>query len=161
MTGYTVAGISRASGTIHYMPASFTFANIMTATGAVLTLLSLMGGGAVNATGRSLQQPTISALMSQYSDRDEQGAVFGLFHGLMSLARVAGPLIAAPAFLTLRHTGQFLTAGIVTLLMALWTAALRRRAGARRRQPEGSRGIGRRPNRRRATRRHYGASLTW
>ena len=55
----------------------------------------LFGGGAVNATGRSLQQPTISALMSKYSDRNEQGAVFGLFHGLMSLARVAGPSIAA------------------------------------------------------------------
>jgi DHA1 family tetracycline resistance protein-like MFS transporter len=129
MIGYTVAGISRASGAIHYMPAHFTFANIMTALGSVLTLLSLLGGGAVNATGRSLQQPTISALMSQHSNRDEQGAVFGLFHGLMSLARVAGPLIAAPAFLFMHHTGQFLTAGIVTLLMAVWTAGLRRRHG--------------------------------
>jgi len=130
MAGYTVAGISRGSGAIHYWPAEFSFANTMTALGAVLTLLCLLGGGAVNATGRSLQQPTISALMSQHSSRDEQGAVFGLFHGLMSLARVAGPLIAAPAFLLLHHTGQFLTAGIITLLMAIWTGMLRRRAGA-------------------------------
>ena len=130
MTGYTLAGIFRPSVGNHYSPAEYTFAGIMSALGAVLTLLSLLGGGAVNATGRSLQQPTISALMSQYSNRDEQGAVFGLFHGLMSLARVAGPLVAAPTFLLLRHTGQFLTAGIVTLLMAVWTATLRRRAGA-------------------------------
>jgi MFS family permease len=130
MTGYTLAGVSRVSAGDFYMPAQFTFSAVMAALGASLTLACLLCGGAVNATGRSLQQPTISALMSQYSDRDEQGAVFGLFHGLMSLARVAGPLIAAPAFLVLRHTGQFLTAGVVTLLMAFWTAALRRRAGA-------------------------------
>lgn len=126
MAGYTGAGVARGS----LGHAWTTGADFVTTLGVVLTLVMLFGGGAVNAMGRSLQQPTISALMSKYSDRNEQGAVFGLFHGLMSLARVAGPVVAAPAFLHLQHTGQFLTAGAITLLMAIWTASLRRRHGA-------------------------------
>lgn len=126
MAGYTVSGVARDT----FGPSWSTGAGFLTTLGVVLTLVMLFGGGAVNAMGRSLQQPTVSALMSKYSDRKEQGAVFGLFHGLMSIARVVGPAVAAPAFLVLHHTGQFLTAGVITLVMAVWTASLRRRHGA-------------------------------
>jgi len=62
-------------------------------TTAFRPLLSvLLFAGAVNATGRSLQQPTISSLLSKFSDPRDQGVVFGLFHGLGSLARVVGPV---------------------------------------------------------------------
>jgi MFS family permease len=88
----------------------------------------LLFAGAVNATGRSLQQPTISSLISKFSDPRDQGVVFGLFHGLGSLARVVGPLIAGFAYPYLNHAGQFVVAGVIAVAMALWTVALRQPA---------------------------------
>ena len=93
-------------------------------------LAVLLLSGATNATGRSLQQPTVSSLLSRFSDPREQGVVFGMFHGLGSLARVAGPVVAGLTYPLLNNTGQFLTAGVVAVAMALWTAALRARAPA-------------------------------
>src|SRR5688500_2071631 len=43
-----------------------------------------------NATGRSLQTPALSALISRFSDPKQQGAVFGLFHMLRSEERRVG-----------------------------------------------------------------------
>ena len=54
--------------------------------------------------------------------------MFGLFHGLSSLARVFGPLVAGFAYPLLNHAGQFVTAGAIALVMAVWTAALRQPA---------------------------------
>src|SRR5436190_4648186 len=88
----------------------------------------LLAAGAVNATGRSLQQPTISSLLSKFSDPRDQGVVFGLFHGLGSLARVVGPVIAGFAYPFLNHGGQFVTAGVIAVAMGLWTTALRQPA---------------------------------
>jgi DHA1 family tetracycline resistance protein-like MFS transporter len=88
----------------------------------LLWVLAMAGAG--NAIGRSLQQPTLSALISKYSDPSEQGAVFGLFHGLSSLARVVGPVIAGLVYE--RHpTGPFLTGGALALAVAAWTMGLR------------------------------------
>jgi MFS transporter, DHA1 family, tetracycline resistance protein len=84
----------------------------------------------VNATGRSLQQPTVSSLISKYSDPREQGVAFGLYHGMGSLARVLGPILAGLTYPLWRNTGQFVVAGAIALLMGLWTAMLWRRAGA-------------------------------
>jgi MFS family permease len=90
----------------------------------------LLLGGCVNACGRSLQGPTVSSLVSQFADAREQGAVFGLFHGLSSFARVIGPVAAG--FVYERHpTGPFAVAGVMMLGVALWTAALRATAPAR------------------------------
>jgi DHA1 family tetracycline resistance protein-like MFS transporter len=91
--------------------------------GAALALLLLTG--AVNAVGRSFQQPTLSSLLSKYSDREQQGVVFGLYHGLGSLARVAGPVLAGLAYPFVRSTGQFLLAGVIAIAMGLWTYSLR------------------------------------
>jgi DHA1 family tetracycline resistance protein-like MFS transporter len=91
----------------------------------LLALLCL--AGATNATGRSLQQPTMSALISKFSDPREQGIVFGLYHGLSSLARVVGPAVAGLAY-EVRHTGAFAVAGVIALAMALWAFALRQPA---------------------------------
>jgi predicted MFS family arabinose efflux permease len=99
-----------------------------TATAYRPLLWVLLFAGAVNATGRSLQQPTISSLISKFSDPREQGVVFGLFHGLGSLARAAGPLVAWLAYPYLNHTGQFVTAAVIAVAMALWTMALRQPA---------------------------------
>ncbi len=94
-----------------------------TAVAPLLPLLLL--AGAVNAIGRSIQQPSISSLISKFSDRRQQGTVFGLFHGLASLARVAGPIAAGLAYPYLRNTGQFVIAGGVAIAVAAWTALLR------------------------------------
>jgi DHA1 family tetracycline resistance protein-like MFS transporter len=88
-------------------------------------LALLCVAGAINATGRSLQQPTVSSLLSKFSDPREQGVVFGLYHGLGSLARVVGPLVAGLVYTWQRHTGAFITAGCVAIVMALWTLVLR------------------------------------
>lgn len=88
-------------------------------------LALLLVSGAINAMGRSFQQPTLSSLLSKFSDRNEQGAVFGLYHGLSSLARVAGPVVAGLAYPYLRNTGQFLVAAVIALVIVIWTAALR------------------------------------
>jgi DHA1 family tetracycline resistance protein-like MFS transporter len=78
-----------------------------------------------NATGRSLQTPALSALISRFSDPKQQGAVFGLFHMLGSLARVIGPIVSA-AIYSRTHVGPFIVAACVTLAAALWAVVLRR-----------------------------------
>lgn len=84
----------------------------------------LLIAGFFNAAGRSLQTPTLSALISHIADPKQQGTVFGLFHMLGSLARVIGPIIAMSVF-TRHHTAPFIVAGAITLAAALWTVALR------------------------------------
>ncbi|MGD0139693.1 MAG: MFS transporter [Tepidisphaeraceae bacterium] len=87
-------------------------------------LAILLVGGAINAIGRSLQTPTLYALISQSSDASEQGLVFGLNQGLGSIARVIGPVIAAAAF-RVHISGPFVVGGIIIFLAALWTGGLR------------------------------------
>ena len=82
----------------------------------------------MNAAGRSLQQPTISSLLSKFSDPRDQGVVFGLFHGLGSLARVFGPVLAGFTYPLFRHAGQFITAAVIAVAMGLWTLALKQPA---------------------------------
>jgi MFS family permease len=95
------------------------------ALGFAVGLVILLLAGAVNAFGRSFQQPTLSSLLSKFSDREQQGVVFGLYHGLSSLARVAGPELAGKAYPFIHNTGQFLLAGIIAIAMGLWTYSLR------------------------------------
>jgi DHA1 family tetracycline resistance protein-like MFS transporter len=87
-----------------------------------LWLLLIAGG--VNAIGRSLQQPPIAALISKFSDRTEQGTVFGLYHGLGSLARSLGPIIAGIVFKYIHPTAQFALAGCMTAFVAMWMLRL-------------------------------------
>jgi hypothetical protein len=97
--------------------------------GAAATFALLAIAGATNATGRSLQGPTLSSLLSKFSDPREQGVVFGLYHGLSSLARVAGPILAGLTYPYWRNTGQFWTSGAIVLLAGAWTMGLRAKAG--------------------------------
>jgi DHA1 family tetracycline resistance protein-like MFS transporter len=94
------------------------------------SLLILALAGALNATGRSLQGPTLSSLLSKQSDPKEQGVVFGLYHGLSSLARVAGPIVAGLTYPLWRNTGPFWTSGVVVILVAIWTVAVKAQARA-------------------------------
>ncbi|HEY1922032.1 MAG TPA: MFS transporter, partial [Tepidisphaeraceae bacterium] len=87
-------------------------------------LLVLIVGGAINAMGRSLQTPTLYALISHNSDPREQGMVFGLNQGIGSIARVIGPIIAAAAY-GIHVSGPFIVGGTIILLAAIWTLLLR------------------------------------
>jgi MFS family permease len=78
----------------------------------------------LNATGRSLQTPTLSALISHTSDPKQQGTVFGLFHMLGSLSRVIGPVVATGIY-TKHHAGPYFLAGAITFAAAIWTMMLR------------------------------------
>lgn len=92
------------------------------------TIWLLAVAGLVNATGRSLQQPTVSSLMSKHSDPREQGVVFGLYWGLSSLARVFGPILAGLTYPLWKNTGPFWTSGVIVLIAAAWTVALKMQA---------------------------------
>jgi DHA1 family tetracycline resistance protein-like MFS transporter len=91
----------------------------------VLVIFTLI----MNATGRSLQTPTLSALISHHSDPKQQGTVFGLFHMLGSLSRVIGPAVAGAVFAK-HHTAPYLMASAITIAVAVWTVTLRWRARA-------------------------------
>ena len=88
-----------------------------------LAVVIMLAAGLCNATGRSLQGPTLSSLVSQNSDRRMQGTVFGFYHMLGSLARVIGPLIAA-ALYSHYHVAPFMLAATITALIAGWTIVL-------------------------------------
>jgi sugar phosphate permease len=87
----------------------------------------LLFAGAVNAIGRSLQQPPIASLISKISNRNEQGTVFGLYHGLGSLARSLGPIIAGVVYAYVHMTAQFALAGLMTAGVAGWMLHLSRK----------------------------------
>ncbi len=88
----------------------------------------MLVAGLLNATGRSVQTPTLSSLISQTANPSMQGTVFGLFHMLGALGRVIGPVLAT-ALYTKHHTAPFLMAAIITLAMASWSIVLRHRHG--------------------------------
>jgi MFS family permease len=50
---------------------------------------------AIMATSIGLVSPTLSALVSLYTEEAEQGAALGVFRSAGSLARAIGPLVAA------------------------------------------------------------------
>src|SRR5205085_9756240 len=96
------------------------------------TVILVLLGCLLNATGRSTQAPALQSLVSKFSDPQIQGATFGLYHMLGSLGRVIGPAIAT-AIYAAHHTAPFALAGSITFVAALWTMALRARAPEERR----------------------------
>src|SRR5205823_205184 len=88
-------------------------------------LIILLAGGALNASGWSLWQPSFSSLLSKFADARQQGVVFGLFQGLGSLARVAGPIVAGIVYETKLGVGPFAVAAVILMGLAGWTVLLR------------------------------------
>jgi len=90
-------------------------------------LALLIPAALLNAVGRSMWFPTLNSLISHAAGRDTQGVTFGVFHAMMSLARVIGPLIAGAVFA--RHvSGPFVIAGAILLYVGAWMVALHRRS---------------------------------
>jgi DHA1 family tetracycline resistance protein-like MFS transporter len=102
----------------------------------------LLVAGALNATGRSLQQPTLSSLLAQNSTPEEFGVTFGLNVGLGSLARVIGPIIAGLAFPYIRNAGPFVVSGVIALAGAIWMVSIKGRLSLPHRQTEEAAGVG-------------------
>lgn len=84
----------------------------------------IFAGGLLNATGRSLQTPALSALISHTTRPELQGATFGLYHMLLSLSRTIGPMLATWAYAH-HHIAPFLIAAGITLACAIWTVWLK------------------------------------
>jgi predicted MFS family arabinose efflux permease len=112
-----------------FLVACGAFGTLLTKWEPALWLLAI--GGIVHAGGRSLQQPTISSLVSRNAGRDEQGVTMGLFQGLGSLARTIGPIIGGLAY---GHQGSinpvrpYITASVLLVLTAVWTSMLKANA---------------------------------
>src|SRR5882672_4010029 len=90
-------------------------------------LAILVNGRALNPSGRSPRQPSFSSLLSKFADPRQQGVVFGLFQGLGSLARVAGPIVAGIVYDPKLGIGPYIVAAIILLVLAGWTGLLRTR----------------------------------
>ncbi|HEY7089593.1 MAG TPA: MFS transporter [Tepidisphaeraceae bacterium] len=106
------------------------FGTLATAWKPAIWLLGL--GGIITAAGRSLQQPTMSSLVSKHAERHEQGVTMGLFQGMGSLARGFGPFIGGLAY---GHAGAshpirpYLGASAILFLAGIWTWTVK--SGAR------------------------------
>jgi MFS transporter, DHA1 family, tetracycline resistance protein len=97
-------------------------------------IAALCVAGLFNAAGRSLQTPTLSALvshraaaLSERHDGSFQGKAFGLFHMLGSLARALGPLLAVAVYWPIRTWPPFALGGVLMAIAAVWTAMLLKR----------------------------------
>jgi len=108
-----------------------TLGPLMVAGGYFITLTTawhqapwiLIVGGAIYATGRSIQQPTLQSLVSKHAAAGEQGVTFGLFQGVGTMARVVGPIIAGPVY-KVHHIGPFVVSGALVFLAGAWTGGL-------------------------------------
>jgi MFS transporter, DHA1 family, tetracycline resistance protein len=87
----------------------------------VLALLLL--AAVLNAVGRSIQIPTLNSLLSHTASPSTQGLTFGAYHGLLSLSRVIGPLIAGWLYAR-HHTGPFVVAGLMLAAVGVWMVAV-------------------------------------
>ena len=106
-------------------PFVFTCAMLLFAWATHVPLLWLLVIAVIcNAVGRSLQTPSLSALISHHAPPGQQGAVFGLFQGFGSLARVAGPALAGFLY-DHKHGYPYIMAGTLTLIAGLWTLGLK------------------------------------
>lgn len=92
-----------------------------------VSVAAVIIGTILNAFGRSLWWPTQSALVSHRTGKDTQGVTFGVFHAMMSLARVFGPMIAGVAY-WLNIAAPFALAGVILAGTAMWTMVLWARA---------------------------------
>jgi DHA1 family tetracycline resistance protein-like MFS transporter len=88
-------------------------------------LYVLLPAGVLNAVGRSIGTPTLFALISKSTSPEQQGTVFGLQQGLMSIARVVGPPIAGVAY-THHPTSPYWLCAIAMVVVTGWLVLARK-----------------------------------
>jgi DHA1 family tetracycline resistance protein-like MFS transporter len=77
------------------------------------------------ALGQSLTFPNISAVISKAASADRQGEMLGLNTATGALARIVGPLVAAPLFANFGPSAPFAVASALTVpaLLMAWQVA--------------------------------------
>lgn len=99
-------------------------------------LLAILASAAIlNAVGRSLQTPTLSALLSQNAHADTQGIAYGVFQGMASLARVIGPLLAGVLY-AFDPPVMFLVGAGLLAVSAFWLISLKTKLKSSRSAPQ-------------------------
>jgi MFS family permease len=84
---------------------------------AMATQLGLFFGAlALMAFSIGLASPTLSALVSLYSNESDQGANLGIFRSAGSLARAIGPLLAAFVYFAYGSKSAYLFGAIVVII---------------------------------------------
>ncbi len=74
------------------------------------------GALAIMAFSIGLCSPTLSALVSLYSNEEEQGANLGIFRSAGSLARAIGPLVAALVYFAYGSKSAYLFGALVVII---------------------------------------------
>ena len=74
------------------------------------------GALALMAFSIGLTSPTLSALVSLYSNESDQGANLGIFRSAGSLARAIGPLVAAFVYFVYGSKSAYLFGAVVVIL---------------------------------------------
>lgn len=85
---------------------------------------NLYGGLSFMALGAGLCSPTLTALVSLYADKSEQGNALGAFRAIGSLGRAISPIIAGIVFWALGSQLLYLVGGAMVLLAALLCSKL-------------------------------------
>lgn len=117
-TGEWTIGIA---GPLIFAVAMLMYVEISLAPVIGLLLLAIV----LQAVGRSLQTPAISSLVAHHAPVAQQGAGFGLFHGMGALARVFGPIVAGMVYLADRPWPPFVVACGCTILGGIWMIVIR------------------------------------
>ena len=76
----------------------------------------LYAGLGAMAFGSALATPTLSALVSQYAPRDQQGLALGLFRSLSSLSRAIGPILGGLLYWRFGSESPYVVGALLVLL---------------------------------------------
>jgi DHA1 family tetracycline resistance protein-like MFS transporter len=88
--------------------------------GGIPSVVGLVLGGLFAAGGNGLLNPSLSALVSRTSSKDDQGLNMGLVQSASSLGRITGPALAGPLFEVVAPGAPLLFAGLVVLAVLLF-----------------------------------------
>jgi DHA1 family tetracycline resistance protein-like MFS transporter len=78
------------------------------------------------AIGQGLTYPSLTAMLSKSTSRDEQGSMLGLASGIGSLARFCGPILAGFFYDLARARGAFYAGALLTFTAFSIAMAMRR-----------------------------------
>ena len=112
-----VTGLGLFSATLFFLPFGPSYASYF------LLLLPL-------AVGRSLIDPSTSALISKAAGADAQGRTFGTFQGLSSLARIVGPFVGLTLFEAHPNLPFLIGGAICVVVLGMSVVLLKRTRGA-------------------------------
>jgi len=94
---------------------------------ATVASWGLYAGVSLFAAGHGLLSPTLTGIVSRAVDERAQGSVLGVATGLLSLTRVAGPLIAAVMFDYISPASAYWS-GLGWVVLAVWMVWMMRPA---------------------------------